>query len=93
MVPSPPGLTGDGLLLCLQPRIHQSPCTGERIHFVKIPVPLYHLPEEPTEAPHQDPIWIPPWVLRMEPHYGTDAKLADVLSCSVISDSLQLYGL
>ena len=29
----------------------------------------------------------------MEPRYGTDAKLGDVLSYSVMSDSLQPYGL
>lgn len=72
VVPSPPGLTGDGLLLCLQIKIRQSPAQVSGFIFCKIPVPLYHLPEG-THDSHRS-IWIPPEHSDGTPHYGTNAK-------------------
>ena len=91
MVPSPPGLTGDGLLLCLHRSTNQ-PAQMNGFILQKFQFPYIIFLKNPLKRPTKIQSGFLPGHSD-EPRYGTDAKLGDVLSCSVMSDSLQPYGL
>ena len=91
MVPSPPGLTGDGLLLCLH-RSANPPAQVNGFILQKFQFPYITFLKNPLKHPTKIQSGFLPGHSD-EPRYGTDAKLGDVLSCSVMSDSLQPHGL